>query len=443
MGEFKMDRRRRMLPRRILTLVCLVVGMLVGACAPRIEDQPTQAVQPTVSPPEPTAKAAQQEPTESGIGGQVTIWLDWNPDELQGLRQVITSFQERYPDIGFSLAYHRTDLIWDDFTHNQGASGSPTVLIGPSSWGPELLDRGWSLNVNSLIDAELVRTVHPIAWSQARQARTAYGLPVELHGILLYRNSAIYPEESVTVDDFVNTAKSLKSESGIQTILDLEFMNASAHMDACGGSFYDSFGGFNLTTESGVCWLTLLQAYGRAGRVLFNVDDDLELFTSAETAWLVEESNQIGDLEAAIGADNLAIDAWPIYSPTNRALSSLVWTDNVYLITNGTQADQEASWAFMRFLLTPEAQTILSEPATGANLPVIIGVELEDPTRAQALAVLLRGSPLPLFSTLPLLADPLTDAIEDVVVHGADIPYSFQVSADRVEAALLKQAEDD
>jgi maltose-binding protein MalE len=434
--------RERHFPVRTVRLVFmhLAAAAVAAGCQPA-----ENADFPTPSPPEPSPVIEIPSPmpqsTEPVEAGYVRIWLDWTPEEMDGLNEVIRDFQSRYPEVRFAVAYHPTAQLEQDFRDAMQEGTGPTIIFGPSRWGPPFLEEGWIVDIQPLIDAELERIISPVAWTQGRQHRIAYGLPIELQGNLLYRNASLVEDEALTIDEFIDKAQELRRERLILTVLDYGLMYSGAQLSACGASLFDELGEFNFAGSGGECWLNLLKKLGRAGQIKFNVDEDRANFIAGQGAWLVGDSEQLDDLEGQLGRENLDVDSWPIYEETERALSGFVWSENAYLVSGETPLDQEVSWAFMRFLLTAEAQQTLSDSNGAGHLPVVNNIEVSDPLRAKALATLLRGTPLPLHEEFPLLAGPLERAIDAVAIQGADTKFSLAVAMDRIINAIEKAAQ--
>jgi hypothetical protein len=87
----------------------------------------------------------------------------------------------------------------------------------------------------------------------------------------------------------------------------------------------------------------------------------------------------------------------------------------------------------MRFLLTPEAQEILSNPDGAAHLPVIYNVQISDRLKSEALSAVQSGIPRPIRSDLDKYIQPIENAIEDFVVMGADLQISIDVALMKIE----------
>ncbi len=416
--------------RITIAIVFLIIAAGCGVDAPDPAPPPT-ATRTSGTGQSPTLE--EQPTSPSAIGGEVVIWLDWTPDELGGLAEVIQAFRARHPDINFSIVYRPGRSLYDDFIQTGDPGEKPTILLGPSTWGPVLMDDGLIMDLSEYVDSEFERSILPLAWSQAGERTVVFGVPVELHGMVLYRNTSLIRERVRDIDEFTSKANELRDLTGMIMPLDLGFYNSAAQLAACDGVLFDPSGNLSISTEAGYCWMGLLRAMSRAGRVVFNEDIDRSMFEGGESGWYIAESDMLSQLSMKLGPENISVDRWPVYTESNRSLAGFVWTENAYLVSGSSNVDIEASWGFMRFLLTPEAQEILSDPDGAAHLPVIYNVPISDRLKSEALSAVQSGVPLPLRSVLDTFSQPIEDAIEAFVVMVADLQISIDVALMKIE----------
>ena len=167
-----------------------------------------------------------------------------------------------------------------------------------------------------------------------------------------------------------------------------------------------------------------------------NSEDDLVLFETNRSAWLIESTLEASRLARVIGFDNLVIDPWPLYSETNKRLAGFVWTENVYLVAGTSPVDLEVSWAFARFLLTPEGQLILSDPEGASHLPSFPSITLSDGLQAQMTASLSSGVTLPLHPDLSLDIEPLEGAVRAVTLQGSSPEFAWEMALKKIDQEL-------
>ena len=422
-----------------LFLGVLVVMLSLVGCEPvRTPTSTSEMVVPTPSPPPATAtpKPTTTADMTPSLHGTVNLWLDWDPVELETLHKVIAAFQENFPQVTFAIAYYPQDELRPAFEAAVIEGNPPSLLFGPASWGPELWENGTVLDLTSWADAELQATIDPIAWRQVVYNGALVGLPVERQGMVLYRNRSIASNAAATLDELVEAAQLLKDDQIVGAGLDYGFMYSASQLAACDGDLFNERGDLDLDNQIGFCWLRLLRTLRDTGRVSFNSEDGLVLFETNRSAWLIESTLEASRLARVIGFDNLVIDPWPLYSETNKRLAGFVWTENVYLVAGTSPVDLEVSWAFARFLLTPEGQLILSDPEGAYHLPSFSSIALSDGLQTQMTASLSSGVALPLHPDLNLYIEPLEGAVRAVTLQGSSPELAWETALKKIDQEL-------
>ena len=365
--------------------------------------------------------------------GEIVIWLDWAPEEMEALQEIIQSFSREYPTVDFSLSYYPADELLSAFEEASRAGTPPTIMFGPSLWGPGLYDGEMTLDPSSMVNAELERRIHPTAWTQVTYDSHMFGLPLEFQGMVLFRNRSRAAEAPRTVERWIEEGRSQHEGGQTATVLDFGFAFSAPQLSICGGSFIGPQGEIALKLPQGICWLEVMSDLRAVGPAVMNSDEDLLRFLAGETAWLVEESSRIGELAHALGVTNLKVDPWPLYEPADRPLQSLVWTENIYLSREIQPQDLEVTWAFIEHIFSPEAQARLSDFQGAAHIPVDTTVEIIDSNMVEMASMLRSGVPLPLWIDSEDHIKPVEDAVEGVVFQGVEPDVAAQNLMDRLE----------
>lgn len=423
--------------RLILCLYVSLIWIALAACQPALETQ-TPAATPSIArtPVDtPTETVPPPSTPESMLRGSVQIWTSWDPQELEGLDRVVTAFLERNPQTSIAVTYYPAHEMRSATERIKDGGNSPSVLFAPSTWGPWLWREGYVLDLTGRLDAEIEDAVHPLAWSQVDFEGAYIALPLEMQGVVLYRNRALVESPPETVADWVAVSQEIKDEQVVGSALDFGFDFSGSQIAACNGTLFDGSGQIAINSAEGICWLELMALIRPAGRVTMNNDSDLAAFIADQAAWMIDGSWNLRRLEQALGTDRLTIDPWPVYQPSGRQLAGFVWTENIFLFAETPPADLEASWAFTRFLATPEAQLILSDPAGADHITVLSGLEMTDALQVQIFGVLSSGFPLPLKEDLDLYKGPLEAAVDAVAVQGSDPALAIEVALVKVELA--------
>jgi ABC-type glycerol-3-phosphate transport system substrate-binding protein len=141
--------------------------------------------------------------------------------------------------------------------------------------------------------------------------------------------------------------------------------------------------------ENGLTWVNLLQAYSEAGPAEFFTDNDLTLFNEGHAGMIIDGTWNRSVLAEAIGAQNLAVDPWPIYG--GGTLSGFVQAESIYLSPRALEEEYSASLKFLQYFLLPQSQAAVAEvgliPALSGS-PVNLAasqVQISDRLTAQSM----------------------------------------------------------
>jgi len=409
----------RLLPG-VLLVLCL------AGCA--VVPTPTQTLvgeTPVTSAPSPRPTLIPSSPSAS-LGGAVRLWLDWGPAEMAALRILMEGFIQANPGVEFDLTYYATAELQAAFEAAAADDRGPTILLGPDVWGPILWRANLIQEVSGLLAPGMREAIQPLALGQAVYGNAVLGVPLEMQGVVLYANRQLMPAPAGTVEDLLRS----------RGAPDLGFDFSGSQLATCGGAWIGEDGAPMFDGLAGVCWLELMTTVAQADPVTYNTDDDLALFEAGQAAWLLDGTWNRERLEDAIGEESLAIDSWPIDDRTHTPLSGFVWTENAYLAADLDPSDLAASWEFVRFLLSQEVQTTLSEVDGAAHLPAAAGIWLTDPLMEQAAAIVSLGTPFPIRPEIELYRGPLERSIFAILRQGAEAEIAIQRAAAEIRAAL-------
>jgi maltose-binding protein MalE len=406
-------------------LVLVVISLASCSPAAPLEDQPVIESKPALPTQTPAPLPTPSPGPESSSRGEVVIWISYEPLELESFQAAIDSFALNHPDLAFALTYYPEDQILEAFQTLAPQGRGPTILIGPSRWGQGLYEAGDILDLSALIDADLEEDIFPAAWTQARTEFAVMGLPLELKGVLLYRNRSLVEQSPATVSDWIAAQADLAVEEGYETQLDMGFTYSGSFLSTCGGRLESLADRSQLWGPLGLCWLGLLSELGSEATPVFNSEADLQAFINGKNPWLIDLAERRPELRAALGEDNLSVNPWPVYSNQSLPLQGYVWTENIYVASGTPSANLEAAWAFARYMLSTEAQTLMADPSVAGHIPVVASVELDDPLMVESSAMLRSGVPWPLGFTDTEFVDVLETAVVNVVQQGSNPVFAL------------------
>ncbi len=339
------------------------------------------------------------------------LWHSWDQTEAQTLDDVIKAFQDLHPDIQFDVLFVPKDELKDKYIAAAYQGGGPSLVMGPAEWGPAFYDEGLVSDLTKDAEADFLATINPAALAEAKYKGALIGLPHSINnGVLLFRNTAIIPERPGTFAELVRMAKNATHGGTVGAYLDRSYYYGGGDLYGLGGSLMDASGNPLFNNDTGVEWLSLLNSFTQAGPVDFNTQRDTNLFKDGKAGIIIDDSNSMKSLAAAIGTNKLAIDPWPAYGSGH--LSGWLQTDNIYLSSNYTGDDRYIAELFMGFLLDRQVQTILIR---AGHIPAVMNATLdEDPLLQQAVDAFKGDSPYPIQPDSNLYWDPIESAMLSV-----------------------------
>jgi ABC-type glycerol-3-phosphate transport system substrate-binding protein len=234
----------------------------------------------------------------------------------------------------------------------------------------------------------------------------------------------------------VEAASPLLEEGNFGIRMDVGFIYSGSFLQTCGGDFLDPSGVLHFTVEAGQCWLEILDEWSIGGLPVHNSGRDLEAFKSGQAAWLVDGTWNAPQIIKALGADQVAIDLWPIYAPTEKALTGYAWSRNIFFGVSASDADFDAAWILARYLLTPDVQLDFGESTFGLHVPVLRSVPTIQPWLQELLAAMENNIPVPQFPELAIFIEHLEVAAYDVSRRGYDPYYSILWAYPKIEKDL-------
>lgn len=328
---------------------------------------------------------------------RILLWHSLNELQRRALGEVITAFQESYPGIRVEEAYFPYDDLRNKFEQVARLGAGPSILLASQEWIPELFNAGLIENLNGQVDERLLGSLAPVGLVGVNYKSALPALPYRLDGMILFRNKSLIAEPTHTLGEFIDQTVAVTEGGRIGAYLDLGAYFSLPLLAACGGQIMDEDGKPAFDDPHGVCWLELLRSLQEAGLPwVISSQEDADLFKSGRVGMIIDEVSKAGEFAGAIGEDNLIIDPWP--DTDQGHLSGFVRSGVVMMRSNLADEEREASWAFIRFLLSPDAQELFAEPESAGFIPSIAGVDLSDRLIGEAYQAFQKGTAFPLFS---------------------------------------------
>ena len=412
-----------------------LISISFSACSSTPEATIETAQEVTLEPT-PTAKQveteAPQETEESRVELPCTIslWHSFNEYEIESLLSVSSAYKELHPDVEFDFMYSPNFDIRNKYETAAITGGGPSILVGAGDWGPSFYDDSLIQDLSSLAAAEAFNEVNPAALSTVQYRDALIALPLNVKGVLMYRNAKIMSEAPETYSDLINSAQSATTGDLVGAYLDYGLYYSGGHLEAIGGSLMDAEGNPAFNDEKGIEWVEMLKRYGEAGPIELNNDIDLNLFLEGRVGVIIEDLSVAQGLEDAIGKDNFVIDEWPV------GMSGYVEADVIYLNYNLTGHDLECGWSFMKYLLSEDAQVIFSDPSMAGFIPSVLGINLSDTQQQQAANAFSQAAPLPVIPEMNAYWEPLNIALQSVVEFDIDPAEALSAAEEAIKVKI-------
>jgi len=378
--------------------------------------------------------------TPQVISGTVTIWHSWEEAYLPALLRRISAFQALYPDVQFDVLYVPAIDLRPSFEQATSEGWGPTILIGPAEWGPELFKKGLIVDLSTYAESAMLEPLNPAAVESGRFEQALLSLPLDVRGVVMYRNRRIIPEAPATWDGLVRLAQAATQGQRLGAMFDRSFFFSGAHLFGIGGHLMSDEGQPAFNDAFGLAWINLLQSYDQAGAAIFASDEDLNRFKEGKVGFILEGTWNRQLLAEAIGAENLSIDPWPLYG--QGSLSGFIQAEGIYLTPQAWDEEQGISWKFAQFLMDPESQASLAEvgliPALSGSAVVLAahGIRVEDALIAQAMLAFQEGTAYPLSPQMNLYTTQLDIALKSIFEEGVPPAQALQAAQDKITIAL-------
>ncbi len=358
----------------LLAAVGLVAGCGGAASSPSSEASASAPAGPTAST---ASTASSPSPSSSGIdcaGGKqatITFWHTYNTDgpETKQLNDVVIPAFERYcPNITVKAVVQPYPGLHDQLVTAVAGGGVPDVMRMDIVWTPEFAKLGALSEVDGLSGFDQIKSsVFPGPLATNAYQGKYYGVPLDTNTQVLIYNPKIIAQPPTTLDDLKAAAIAAKGKDvwGLGLGGDGSW-NLLPWIWTLGGQVtnpdYTKATGYldSPQTVAALQWLIDLKSAGGAGpSITGGKPDSWGGFSGGNYGMVVDGPWFFPAVGAAMGAKAATLPTGPGGS------ISVVGGENLVIFKSSP--NQEADWAFSRFLLSDEAQ---EDMAAVGQMPV-------------------------------------------------------------------------
>ncbi len=148
----------------------------------------------------------------SDLSGELTLLHYLTEDaKLQALDDLITGFENEYPEISVSTEAVSMDNYLDVIKLRLSTGDAPDIMFGGPSTYPELVDAGYIMD---LTDKEYIQRISEGSLSLMKLDDKVYGVPLDQMANVVFYNKDIFEELNLSVPttytEFIDTCKALK-----------------------------------------------------------------------------------------------------------------------------------------------------------------------------------------------------------------------------------------
>lgn len=347
---------------------CLLM-IVLSACA---------ATDTPAATPAPTATTS-----VSNRAVTLLLWHGWFGAKRQALNRLVDRFNEQHPEGRVLLQPMPLATMGADLRSAAATGSGPHLVLIPNSWVGGLADGNVLRPLDDLIPPSEQRALLPVtisgAQSRDRQGvQHLYGLPISFDTLALYYNTANILASPGDTTTLINSAHGLSDPSATPPVwglaLNLSLDNTIGYLYAFGGRVFDDNGAL------------VLAGSGRAGAEkwlnwLIKLNSDQQMLTHADSSIQVDRELKNGSVlmtfdwshqiavYRSLWHERMGVAPLPRLSETNQPPRPYVASDLLAINDRVGPAEQQAAVAFMRFMISPDAQRELlaadAQPARG------------------------------------------------------------------------------
>jgi multiple sugar transport system substrate-binding protein len=323
--------------------------------------------------------AAQEEPS-----GQIRYAIWGDPAELANQIALVEAFEAEHPGIDVEVTVSDWDAYWTGLQTSIAGGDAPDVFAMDGPLFPDYQSRGVLLDLKPYIDRDGF-DVTALADAGVAHFTTAdggqYGLPRDLNVVALYYNKAMfdaaglaYPDETWDWDTLVEVGKQLTLDAdGNGQPEQWGFYTETSDMENYWSELVWQNGGEIISedrtqtllgSEEAVGGLQFLQDLIWTHKIMPPADIVLQLGDAFEQGLAAMESNGSWLVPTHL---NAGIDLGIAPLPAGAAGQATSVNPTGAVVSASTK-NPEAAWAFVSWLVGPEAQEMLMQ--SKAALPV-------------------------------------------------------------------------
>ncbi len=290
--------------------------------------------------------------TRPGTHGQILLWHSWNEEDTATLTQILTKFNQIYPDVDVISQAVPADQLLKRYEQSAGSGIGPDLFIGPNNWLMPLADQHLIQDLRPYApetEEYLSRAVASLTYNDG-----LYGLPLALRPMALYYNTQMVTTPPVTLDDWL-----IQAANGNPSALNTNFKPAFWGIQAFGGQLFDEDGRVVLDQGGFANWLSWLKTAQDSPGMILSPDEATlrDLFFSGKAAFYTGNPDDLPAARAALGSENVAVAVLP--AGPNGPSGPLLDVEAIYFNHATPPQQTETAVLLAKFLTNANQSTTL------------------------------------------------------------------------------------
>lgn len=368
---------------RLLIVWCL---LLVG-CASGSGGAQRTAVATNAAGGRPAGTAEAIAPTT------ITVWHPWTGRQQQALDSLARAFEQQRPMIRIRLERQAVAHLVRQYQERVSDGSAPQLVLLHGRYIQELAEGKLVQPVDGLYPIESRPAFLPAAWESGRVQDQQYGVPLTLDALVLWYDRRVLVTPPTDLSQLPSTVQPTFAPQDFGTATPEPLATLAYHLSLATTLPYLYALGGQLTTAADpiafahdsrpatVRWLEGLQSL--ATRPLLRASDDLSVVDQAlqtgQALSVIDWSHRRDEYAQVWGEASVGVAALPRASVEGQPPPTLIMTDMLCVNAVMSDVQRKATFEFLLYLTSAEAQTTLAKQA--GVLPANNDATVDEPLR--------------------------------------------------------------
>jgi ABC-type glycerol-3-phosphate transport system substrate-binding protein len=300
-----------------------------------------------------------------------TAWHAMPVAEAEVLAAIVDEFTAVCPGNRVTLTYLPSNELHDRYVAAASAGSGPDLLLGSSSWLPQLAEQGLIQDISELVPPEALQRYLPRAAYMMRYDDRLYGLPESVMPLALYLNTALVADPPLDLEAMLQTIDARR-----RWALPVDFFRGFWGLTPFGGLTWDGAAGEIVDADGLRAWLGWLQDADKRPGVDLYADWQAaeDAFVDKHAAYFVSGPWSLPRVRAALGDEGFRVV--PLPGGSQGTASPILTVQGAMLNATASQAKTRTALALAHFINLNRSQRRFL--ATGQHVSASATVDQAD-----------------------------------------------------------------